>query len=154
MVNRLKNGIVIDHVVSGKGIHIITLLAEKTAGHRVILLQHAESRKMGTKDLIKLEDVKLEDTDLQFISLFAPNATVNFIENEEVVRKHSVKAPEMVSGLIRCPNARCITNDPGEAEFLVSRLKRVKTGYICDYCEQVWTTKTYPDGWSANKVGV
>ena len=111
IVSKINNGIVVDHVTSGNGVHISLLLKSKLKDHRIVILQNANSGRMGKKDLIKMENVKLDNQDLRLISLFAPKATINFVEGGEVARKEQVERPEVVEGLIQCPNARCITND-------------------------------------------
>ncbi|MBR6565162.1 MAG: aspartate carbamoyltransferase regulatory subunit, partial [Clostridia bacterium] len=53
-VDEIKNGIVIDHITAGLGMKIYTLLKLENLACSVALINNADSRKMGKKDIIKI----------------------------------------------------------------------------------------------------
>ena len=135
VVKKIENGVVLDHLPACSGIRVIEFLSKKVGKNRIILLQNTSSNKIGHKDVVKLEDVILNERDLQTISLFAPSATISIIKNSEVVDKSQVTRPELVKNLLRCPNTSCISNDELEARFIYTRFKLGKTGYVCYFCD-------------------
>lgn len=99
------------------------------------IVMNVESRKMGKKDILKVEGLSLTSEQINLVSLVAPNATLNIIENGEVVFKQKVRPPAVVEGILRCPNGSCITRKEGEAVkpkmLLVSSSPLL---YKCAYC--------------------
>ncbi len=133
MVQKIRQGIVVDHIKAGIGLAILEMLAGDLKG-RAVLLHNAFSRKLGRKDVLKIEFGLSDGRELQLISLFSPGATLNWIEDWEVVRKEKVEPPEFVEGMLRCPNPKCISNDPIEKRFLKSRFRLEGDSYFCVYC--------------------
>jgi len=96
---------------------------------------NVESKKLGRKDIIKIEQKKLTPTEVNVIALIAPTATINIIENFLVVSKYRVEIPEVIEGILRCPNPTCISNKGGEP--IRSRFKVVSREPLkiqCVYC--------------------
>jgi len=89
------------------------------------------SDRLGRKDVVKVEDRELSQSEVDVISLIAPEATINIIREFEVIQKNRVDRPESVLGLLSCPNRNCITNqnEPVETNFAV-----VDDGVRCAYC--------------------
>jgi aspartate carbamoyltransferase regulatory subunit len=89
------------------------------------------SDRLGKKDIVKIEGRELSQTEVDVLSLIAPAATINIIRSFEVAEKHHVTRPETVRGVLRCPNANCITteNEPVESRFDV-----LEDGVRCAYC--------------------
>lgn len=57
----------------------------------MIVVMNVKSTKMGKKDIIKLENVKLNPEKVAAkIKKIAPKATVNLIKNYEVIQKVKV----------------------------------------------------------------
>lgn len=69
---------------------------------------NASSKKFGTKDMIKIENVL--DMDLSILGLLDDSLTVNIIENERIKEKVTIRLPEIVEDILRCSNPRCITS--------------------------------------------
>ncbi len=135
-VEKIKNGIVIDHIPCGMSLKVLKILnIERDIGSTVTLAMHVKS-KNGWKDIVKIEDRSLEEKEIDKIALIAPNATVNIIKNYEVVKKHRVKIPDKIKGIVRCINPRCITNqkEPVESEFFV--ISKEPLIIKCKYCER------------------
>ncbi len=137
-VDSIHYGIVIDHITPGKGKKIFDKLNLGEVNYPVVLLSNVSSRKLGKKDIIKIEN-KI-DVDMTMLGLIDPNITINIVENDEIVSKMKVKIPDEVQGLFKCKNPRCISNSE---ENIKPLFKLVKSNgsieYCCEYCEE-WTT--------------
>ncbi|AFH42272.1 aspartate carbamoyltransferase regulatory subunit [Fervidicoccus fontis] len=136
VVSKIKHGTVIDHIPAGKAMNILSVLGIRgEKGDRIAIIMNVESEKLGKKDIIKIEGKWLEPRDFDVISLIAPSATVNIVENFEVVKKYKVSLPDRVEGLLKCPNMTCITNERNESiktKFKV--LSRDPLKLQCEYC--------------------
>lgn len=137
-VDSIHYGIVIDHITSGKGKKIFDKLNLGEADFPVVLLRNVSSRKLGKKDIIKIEN-KI-DIDMTMLGLIDQNITINIVENDEIVNKMKVEIPNAVQGLFKCKNPRCISNAEG---YVVPHFKLVRSNgtieYCCEYCEE-WTS--------------
>ncbi len=136
-VSKLKEGIVIDHIDEGRGYYIYKELKLNQIKDPVVLMQNIPSRKMGKKDLIKIETDL--DLDLNALGLINPNATINIVKNGELIRKFKLTLPEKVSGLLVCKNPRCITRSeyvPSIDFYLVNEANKT---YRCEYCDTYTT---------------
>ena len=135
-VQKIKNGIVIDHIPCGMALKVLKILGiDGDIGSTVTLAMHVKS-KMGWKDVVKIEDRYLDDREIDKIALIAPTATVNVIEDYKVIKKHRVNIPDRIKGIVKCINPKCITNqrEPVESEFyLVSKDPLI---IKCKYCER------------------
>lgn len=136
-VSKLKKGIVIDHIEADKGYKIFNQLKLDQVQDVVVLMRNVPSRKMGTKDLIKVENEI--DIDLTVLGLIDPNVTINIVENGERIRKIKLSLPEKVVGIMECKNPRCIskTESVGEIEFTLVDAHRKE--YKCEYCDSSTT---------------
>ncbi|MCD6301180.1 MAG: aspartate carbamoyltransferase regulatory subunit [Staphylothermus sp.] len=136
IVSKIKNGIVIDHIPAGKALNVLKVLGLRgTEGYRISLVMNVESKKLGRKDIVKIENKYLSKQELNLIALIAPTATINVIKDYEVVEKYKVSLPNVVTGLIKCPNPTCISrkqNEPVTSKFYV--LKSDKIVLECHYC--------------------
>ncbi len=131
-VDRINNGIVLDHIQPGQGLKVFERLGLRRAGYSVALLMNVTSSKMGHKDIIKISDTL--DIDLTMLGLLAPDATVDYIENGVVTRKVTPGLPEQVIGLIECKNPRCITTMERQGKSLFVLVDREAKEYECAYC--------------------
>ncbi|MCD6403518.1 MAG: aspartate carbamoyltransferase regulatory subunit [Candidatus Aenigmarchaeota archaeon] len=138
LVRKIKDGIVIDHLHVGIGIKVLTLLGIDPNTNTVVVASGVESKKMGKKDIVKIENLWPDENILKLISLISPNATVNFIKDWKIVRKQKVELPQKVVGLVKCPNEKCVTNDEKEKKHLKTSFTLVDKKYLmCDYCEHM-----------------
>ena len=100
-------------------------------------MKNVPSKKMGQKDLIKIEtDLEL---DMNVLGLIDPNVTINFVNNGELVSKVQLTLPTRVTGIMKCKNPRCISQyeDVGDIDFyLVDAEKKL---YRCEYCDSYTT---------------
>ncbi len=132
-VAKLKKGIVIDHIDAGKGFDIYKELHLNDIDDAVVLMKGIPSRKMGHKDLIKIETDLAIDMDV--LGLIDPNVTINFVRDGELVHKEQLSLPKKVTGILKCRNPRCISQyeNVGDIEFtLVDADKKI---YSCEYCD-------------------
>ena len=119
-VAALKAGTVIDRIPSNALFKAVKLLGIENLDRNVTIGNNLDSRKIGTKGIIKIADTVFPETVLNRIALIAPTAVVNTIENFEVTDKRQVELPETITGIVRCDNPKCITNnEPMETKFHV-----------------------------------
>ena len=136
-IRKIENGVVIDHVPSGKGMMVLSILGiDEKFPATVSMVMNTPSSAFGQKDIIKIEDRNLADKEINKIALIAPNATVNYIQNFQVVRKHKIVAPESFEDVIHCPNPKCISNFEGKPVLNVEEKSPLKVR--CYYCERVY----------------
>ncbi len=133
-VQKIKNGIVIDHIPCGMALKVLKILGiQGDVGSTVTLAMHVKGRH-GWKDIVKIEDRYLDEREIDKIALIAPNATVNVIKDYRVVKKHRVEVPQVVRGIVKCMNPRCITN---QREPIMPEFYTVSKNPIiikCKYC--------------------
>ena len=133
IIGQIRDGIVLDHITAGNAIRIYHVLGLDKLTCTVALIQNAISRKMGTKDIIKVGQVI--DLDFDVLGYLDPGITVNVIRDGELAKREHLSLPETVSDIIRCKNPRCITStEPAvRQEFrLTDRQNKI---YRCIYCD-------------------
>ncbi|MDN0077195.1 aspartate carbamoyltransferase regulatory subunit [Crenobacter sp. SG2303] len=138
-VEALKEGTVIDHLPAGQGLRILSLFKLADTGERVTVGLNLSSRHMGAKDIIKVENIALTEEQANELALFAPRATVNVIENFEVVKKHQLELPETIEGIFDCPNSNCISHGEPVKSFFYVKPTVNDTKMKCKYCEKVFS---------------
>ena len=133
ILSPIDNGIVLDHIKPGCGFEIYNTLKLSELGCQVALILNAQSEKMGRKDIIKIAETI--DLDLDVIGDIDPGVTVNFVKDGKVVKRMHLEAPELVKGVIKCKNPRCITSTEQELTHMFKLTDREKKVYRCLYCE-------------------
>jgi aspartate carbamoyltransferase regulatory subunit len=134
-VSKIRNGTVIDHVTGGEALHVLAILGiDGSGGDAVSIGMNVPSDRLGRKDIVKVEGRELSQSEVDVLSLIAPDATINIIREYEVTEKHRVERPEDVDGVLECPNTNCITNagEPVETRFAV-----LSEGVRCEYCDAI-----------------
>ncbi|MBL1375900.1 aspartate carbamoyltransferase regulatory subunit [Zobellella iuensis] len=135
-VEAIHNGTVIDHIPAGQGIKILQLFGLVQTQEKITVGLNLPSKALGAKDIIKVENTRLSATQANQLALFAPQATVNLIEDFEVVEKLQLHLPEKVEGVFSCPNSNCIShNEPVTSKFRV-RAVDGQVRFRCRYCEK------------------
>ncbi len=117
-VSAIKQGTVIDHMPEGSAIKVLELFnlaslnKDKAPNQatQVTVGIYLKCENGVFKDIIKLENKQLTEQELANIAVFAPDATINLIEDYGVVKKFKVKVPNKLNGVLACPNSSCITN--------------------------------------------
>ena len=132
-IDSIQNGVVIDHITAGSGMRLYHLLGLEATDLSVAIIRNVTSRKMGKKDIIKI-DAEI-DVNLDVIGYVDPGATVNIIRGGELVEKKAIEMPETLTDVIKCKNPRCITGTEQELKHVFRLTDRAKKEYRCIYCE-------------------
>ena len=132
-VSKLRKGIVIDHIAAGQGYKIFRQLKLDELNDVVVLMRNVDSKKMGKKDLIKIEtDLSLN---LDVLGLIDPDATITYVENGELKQKVHLSLPKEVTGILTCKNPRCISNQEKLGDVHFTLVDSETKEYSCEYCE-------------------
>ncbi len=146
-ISKIRDGTVIDHIPAGKALEVLKILGIKSgSGERVSMAMNVESKKMGRKDIVKVEGKFISEEELNRIALVSPKATINIVQNFEIVRKFRVSLPERVEGVLTCPNQNCISNDPREPVVSAFRISEESGGVVarCEFCgKKVYDVERY-----------
>ncbi len=133
-VGKIEEGFVIDHIQPGNGMKIYRDLKLDKLDCSVAIITNAFSMKMGRKDMIKVEK-PLREYDLDIIAFLDQSATVDIIQNGEIIARPRMELPKELKNVISCKNPRCITGSERELDQ-VFYLTDPKSGtYRCKYCE-------------------
>lgn len=135
-INSIKKGIVIDHIHCGMGYEIFKLLNLDKVDYTVALIMNARSKKLGKKDMIKIENVL--DIDLRILGVIDDNITINIIEDEMITKKINIKLPEYVENVLICDNPRCITSEERNIIHRFRLVDRSRKLYKCIYCDHLY----------------
>jgi aspartate carbamoyltransferase regulatory subunit len=137
-VTAIKNGTVIDHIPSGQALKVLELLnLTSDTSVPVSLVMNVPSKKMGAKDIIKVEDRELTQSELDRLALVSPESSIAIIRAYTVAEKLTVNLGEEVRNVVRCTFSNCITQNSREP--LPHRLKVTKTDPLtlrCHYCQR------------------
>ena len=132
-IDSIKNGIVIDHITAGKGMEIYKLLGLDSLDCSVALIKNVASRKMGKKDIIKIDSDFDVDTDI--LGFVDPDVTVNIIKDGKTAEKKTIGLPERLTNVLTCKNPRCISTTEQELPQIFKLTDRERRIYRCLYCE-------------------
>lgn len=136
VVSAIKNGTVIDHIPPRSLFKVISILGLKESNAQITFGNNLDSKKHGKKAIVKITDKFFDDDEVNKIALVAPEAKLNTIRDYHVVEKREVKVPYEVTGIVRCVNPKCITNNEKIAtKFYVTARKPVTLK--CHYCEKM-----------------
>lgn len=134
LVAALQNGTVIDHIPTDKLFTIVSLLGIEKMTSNVTIGFNLKSKKLGKKGIIKVADKFFSDEEVSRLAVVAPNLRLNIIKDFEVVEKREVHLPAQLTGIVKCGNPKCITNnEPMPTLFTVDEEKRTLK---CHYCEK------------------
>ena len=132
-IDSIQNGIVIDHITAGLGMKLYELLDLASLDASTALIKNVGSKKMGKKDIIKIDaDILLNFDVIGFVD---PDATVNIIKNGILVDKLRIAMPQVLTNVIKCKNPRCITSCEQELDNIFKLTDKENKVYRCIYCE-------------------
>ena len=132
-IDSITNGFVIDHITAGRGMKLYDLLGLDNLDCSVAIIKNVASKKMGKKDIIKIDaDIAI---DIDVIGYVDPGTTVNVIKNCELVEKRTSELPKMLTNVIKCKNPRCITSTEQEINHVFKLTDKDNGVYRCIYCE-------------------
>lgn len=133
LVAALENGTVIDHIPTEKVYTVATLLQLDKEPAPVLIGNNLQSKRMGTKGLIKVANRFYSDEEISRLAVVCPNIRLCLIKDYQVVAKREVTLPEQLTDVVRCANPVCITNnEPMRTVFYVVGNERRKVK--CRYC--------------------
>lgn len=136
IVNAIKNGTVIDHVPARNLFKVISILNLEQIDSQITFGTNLESKKLGSKAIIKIADKYFLDEEINKIALVAPQAKLNIIRDYEVVEKRVVEVPDFLVGIVKCVNPKCITNNEMvTTKFIV--VSKSEVALKCNYCEKI-----------------
>ena len=132
-IDSISNGLVIDHIEAKKGMEIYETLKLEDLDCSVAIITNAKSKKMGRKDIIKIDkDMKL-NTDI--IGFLQPNATINVVKDGKLINKYHAKLPKQIINIVKCQNPRCITSVERSLDQVFDLTDEKNKVYRCKYCE-------------------
>ncbi len=132
-VDSISNGVVIDHINAGFALRLFDLLGLSQMDCPVAIIKNANSKKMGKKDIIKIDSEITINLDV--IGFVAPDATVNIIKDGVLVNKLTLEMPDELTNVIKCKNPRCITSVEQEIDHVFTLADKENKVYRCLYCE-------------------
>ena len=132
VIDAISNGIVLDHIRAGLSMELYRILNLDKLQCSVAVLKNVTSRKMGRKDIIKIDEII--DLNFDVLGYVDPGITVSIVRDGKLDRKFSVELPERVVNVIRCRNPRCISSTEQELPQIFMLTDREKRVYRCIYC--------------------
>ena len=132
-IDSIKNGIVLDHIKARKSMEIYEYLNLGELDSSVAIIKNAPSRKMGKKDIIKIDEEI--DLNLDVLGYIDADITINIIKDGKRSEKKHLELPETVKNVIKCRNPRCITSTEQEIDQIFKLADRENRIYRCIYCE-------------------
>ena len=108
-IGGLHEGVVLDHIPSGKAMDIYKRLKLDKLDCQVAMIMHARSNKMGEKDIIK---------------------------DAVIVEKRKLNLPKKLINIIHCKNPRCITSIEQGLDHVFYLSDTEKETYRCVYCDE------------------
>jgi aspartate carbamoyltransferase regulatory subunit len=137
-VSKVKRGTVIDHIRAGMAPAVLKILGiDRGFSDVVVVAMNVKSNKLGSKDIVKVENQILDEEALKKISIIAPQATINLVKDFQIVEKHGVSLPQELRGILKCPNRNCITNSPEGVRSLFICEREDPVEFRCHYCEEL-----------------
>ena len=132
-VDEIKNGVVIDHIKAGQAMEIYKFLGLDKFDCTVAIIKNAQSRRMGKKDIIKIDSEVVPD--LSVLGYIDHNLTVNIIKDGVNVSKYHPELPLEIVDIVKCKNPRCITSTEQELSHVFKLTDREHSVYRCIDCE-------------------
>lgn len=140
-IGYIKNGVNLDHIPCGNVWSIIKILKlESNINNQTGVGLNLPSRKMGFKDLLKIENKILTQVEINAISSFCVGATLSIIDNYKVIKKEIIKLPDTIYDVLICPNERCVSNIH-HSSFKALDSHNLDLSIVCNYCEQQFLLK-------------
>ncbi len=136
-VSALRNGTVIDHIPAENTFQVIKILGLEQCENQIYIGNHLDSKKFGTKGIIKISNKYFKKDEISKISLAAPSATLIEIKDYDVISKAKVDIPSSIEKIVKCFNPKCVTNNQDiETKFKVITDHHGRMKLKCHYCEK------------------
>ncbi|MBQ9222165.1 MAG: aspartate carbamoyltransferase regulatory subunit [Prevotella sp.] len=111
LVAAIENGTVIDHIPADKTFQVASMLRLNELPTTITIGNNYISKLVGKKGIIKVENKYFTNEEISQLSVVAPNVVLNIIKDYEVIEKKRVETPDMLQGIVKCNNPKCITNN-------------------------------------------
>ncbi len=138
-IDSIQNGVVLDHIQSGKSMDIYKYLHLDELDCSVAIIKNVRSSRQGRKDIIKIDSPM--EVDLDVLGYIDPDITVNIIQDGKRVAKKHLEMPQKLVNIIHCKNPRCITMAEPQLDAIFLLNDREKHTYRCAYCDTVKARK-------------
>ncbi|MDA3852164.1 MAG: aspartate carbamoyltransferase [Spirochaetaceae bacterium] len=145
-IKPVDRGIVIDHIGRGESLDQIWTLINRI--RKVLGLNYRSSHGVYHcsdtsiyKGIISLPDIfSFEQKEIKMLAALAPECTLNFIEDQSVIRKLRLHMPPRIYNFsnISCKNENCITH-PLQFQNVNTRFHRHGETFVCSYCEKSYS---------------
>lgn len=135
-IDSVEKGLVIDHIQAGKAMEIYHYLNLDKMDCSVAIIKNAKSKKLGKKDIIKVENNI--NMDLKVLGFIDPNITINVIDNSVIIKKINLELPSEIENVVKCKNPRCITSIEQEVVHKFRLTDIEKKVYRCIYCDTAY----------------
>ncbi len=145
-IPKIEAGIVIDHIPVGYGLKILAIIRSYPEMSEVITTVglNCSSRKLGRKDLIKLQLQDLPPRLQEHLALVCSGVTLKRIQGYGVQERITTTVPLEIVGLARCRNPNCITNSEGDVVTRFRRETPAGRRFRCAFCERVFELEELP----------
>lgn len=134
-VGKIEEGFVLDHIKAGQSLSIYHHLQLDTKDCTVAMIMNAKSKKMGKKDILKVE-CDVDELNMDVLAVIDHNITVNVIKDGEITNKKVLTLPKEIQRVFKCKNPRCITSVEQELPHIFYLADEDKGIYRCRYCEE------------------
>jgi aspartate carbamoyltransferase regulatory subunit len=134
-ITSIKNGIVLDHIQAGVGVKIFNYLGLDTNDYSVALIINVDSKKLGKKDIIKIENC--DELNYTVLALLSPTVTICEVRDEKIVNKVKPTLPSKVQNIIKCKNPSCITSTEEYVPHSFILVDEENGRYRCEYCDEI-----------------
>ncbi len=143
-IGYIENGINLDHIPHGNAWYVMKVLNLNNSDTQTGIGLNLPSNRLGRKDLVKIENRTLTQSEIDAISLFCVGATLSVIEDFKVIQKMVLTLPDTVEDIIICPNERCVSKDyKSKFRGFVDRANNICVK--CNYCEQEFLLNNIKD---------
>jgi aspartate carbamoyltransferase len=144
-IKPVEEGIVIDHISSGKPIDEIwthidairrMLKLDVRSSHGVY---HSNRGIEVYKGIISLPDVtSFGGRDLKKLAAIAPGCTLNLIRGRRVAKKYRLAMPPRIYGFdeISCKNEGCVSSPKQLESVTPAFVRKGESAFVCRYCER------------------
>ena len=133
-ISGLSEGIVLDHIKAGKSLDIYYQLGLNKLDSQIAIIKNAHSKKMGRKDIIKIEGNVLDRIDLEVLGYID--------HNNSIVEKRVLRLPKKITNVIHCKNPRCITSIEQELPHIFYLADAEREVYRCRYCDERYSDRS------------
>jgi len=135
LIRKIERGTVIDHITAGYALDVLRILGIKgKEGNVISIAMNVPSRKLGRKDIVKIEDRELRPVEVERIALISPCATIDIVRDFVVADKKRVSPPEMIVGIVKCSNPACVSNSKEPVSSQLDVVQREPLILRCRYC--------------------